>query len=51
MGKPSGFDTYLLQYRELFSRLQGFQVIYVAADERMFCEGGGYIQALVWEWS
>src|SRR5216683_2264338 len=31
-GKPSGFDTYLLQYRELFSRLDRFAVIYVAAD-------------------
>jgi len=37
-GKPSGFDTYLLQYRELFSRLDRFVVIYVAADERMFAK-------------
>jgi hypothetical protein len=37
-GKPSGFDTFLLQYRELFSRLDRFAVIYVAADERMFAK-------------
>ena len=37
-GKRSGFDTYLLQYRELFSRLDRFAVIYVAADERMFAK-------------
>ena len=36
IGKPSGFDTYLLQYRDLFSRLERFGIIYVAADERMF---------------
>jgi hypothetical protein len=36
LGKPSGFDTYLLQYRELFRRVDGFWVVYVAADERMF---------------
>jgi len=35
-GKPSGFDTYLLQYRELFSRLDRFGIIHVAADKRMF---------------
>jgi hypothetical protein len=46
MGKPSGFDTYLLQYRELFSRLQGFQVIYVAADERMFAKAEGIFRRL-----
>ena len=40
MGKPSGFDTYLLQYRDLFSRLEGVRVIYVAADERMFAKAG-----------
>ena len=37
-GKPLGFDIYLLQYRELFSRLDRFEVIYVAADERMFAK-------------
>jgi hypothetical protein len=36
IGKPSGFDTYPVQYRELFSRVEGFRVIYVAADEPMF---------------
>ena len=46
MGKLSGFDTYLLQYRELFSRLQGFQVIYVAADERMFAKAEGIFRRL-----
>jgi hypothetical protein len=34
--KPSGFDTYLLQYRDLFARLDSFRVVYVAADESMF---------------
>jgi hypothetical protein len=35
-GKPSGFDTYLLQYKDLFGRLDGFGIIYMAGDERMF---------------
>lgn len=35
-GKPLGLDTYLLQYRDLFSRLDGFKIIFVAADERRF---------------
>ena len=39
-GKPSGFDTYLLQWRELFSRLDRFRIIYVAANERMFPKAG-----------
>jgi hypothetical protein len=38
IGKPSGFDTYLLQYKVLFSRLDGFGIIYMAADERMFAK-------------
>lgn len=33
-GKPSGFDTYLLQ----FSRLDRFGIICVAADERRFAK-------------
>jgi hypothetical protein len=36
VGKPSGFDTYLLQYKDLFSRLDRFGVIYMAGDERIF---------------
>jgi hypothetical protein len=40
LGKPSGFDTYLLQYEDLFSRLDGFGIIYMAADERMFPKAG-----------
>ena len=36
IGKPSGFDTYLLQYKDLFSRLDRFGIIYIAGDERMF---------------
>ncbi len=36
MGKPSGFDTYLLQYRELWAQLTSFRVVYVASDPRMF---------------
>jgi hypothetical protein len=36
--KPSGFDTYLLQYRDLFARLGSFRVVYVAADESMFAK-------------
>ncbi len=34
--KPSGFDTYLLQYRDLFARLDSFRVVYVTADQSMF---------------
>ena len=33
--KPSGFDTYLQQYRYLFARLESFRVVYVAADQSM----------------
>ena len=29
IGKPSGFDTYLLQYKDLFSRLDRFGIIYI----------------------
>ena len=36
IGKPSGFDTYLLQYKYLFRRLDRFEIIYMAGDERMF---------------
>ena len=36
IGKPSGFDTYLLQYKDLFSRLDRFGIIYRSGDERMF---------------
>ena len=36
IGKPSGFDTYLLQYKDLFIRLDRFGIIYTAGDERMF---------------
>ena len=39
-GKPSGFDTYLLQWRELFSRLDRFRIVYVSANERMFPKAG-----------
>ena len=39
-GKPSGFDTYLLQWRELFSRPDRFRIIYVSANERMFPKAG-----------
>ena len=35
IGKPSGFGTYLLQYQDLFSRLERFGIIYVAGDEQM----------------
>jgi hypothetical protein len=34
--KPSGFDTYLLQYRDLFARLDSFRAVYVAGDQSMF---------------
>ena len=34
--KPSGFDTYLLQCRDLFARLDSFRVVYVTADQSMF---------------
>ena len=34
--KPSGFDTYLLQYRDLLARLDLFRLVYVAAGEFMF---------------
>jgi len=36
IGKPSEFDTYLLQYKDLFSRLDRFGIIYIAGEERMF---------------
>jgi hypothetical protein len=36
VGKASGFYTYLLQYKDLFARLDNFGIIYMAADERMF---------------
>ncbi len=36
IGKPSGSDTYLAQYKDLFSRLERFGIIYIAGDERMF---------------
>jgi hypothetical protein len=39
-GKPSGLDTYLLQCRGLFSRLDRFRIIYVAANERRFPKAG-----------
>jgi hypothetical protein len=34
--KPSGFDTYLLQYRELWSQLTRFEVVFAASDPSMF---------------
>ena len=34
--KPSGFDTYLLQYRDLLARLVSFRVVYVTVDQSMF---------------
>lgn len=33
----SAFETYLRQYRGLFQRLEGFEVVYVAAVEQHFC--------------
>jgi hypothetical protein len=37
IGKPSGFDTYLAQYKNLFSRLDPFWgIIYMNGDERLF---------------
>jgi hypothetical protein len=49
-GRPSGFDAYLLQYRDLLSRLERFRVIYVAADERMFPKAKRIFSAVVWEY-
>ena len=34
--KAISFDTYLLQYRDLFARLDSFRVVYVTADQSMF---------------
>ena len=45
-GKPL-LDTYLLQYRDLFSRLDGFKIIFVAADERRFPKESGSSGACV----
>ena len=36
LGKPAGFDTHLLEYRELFGRLESVQVVYVSTDQRTF---------------
>ena len=44
--KPSGFDTYLLQYRDLFARLGSFRVVYVAADESMFAKAERILSSL-----
>lgn len=35
-GEPSGFDTHLIQYRDLFAQLRSFRVVYAASDPRMF---------------
>jgi hypothetical protein len=40
VGKPSGFSTYMGQYRALFGRLADVQVIYVAADQHLFPKAG-----------
>jgi len=40
IGKPSGFDTYMAQYRALFGRLADVRVIYVGADQHMFPKAG-----------
>jgi hypothetical protein len=34
--KAISFDTYLLQNRDLFARLDSFRVVYVTADQSMF---------------
>lgn len=36
--KPAGLDTHLLQYRELFGRLESVQVVYVSTDQGTFAK-------------
>ena len=36
VGKPAGLFTHLLEYRELFGRLEPLQVVYVSTDEGTF---------------
>jgi hypothetical protein len=38
VGKPAGLDTHLLEYRELFGRLESVQVVYVSTDEGKFAK-------------
>jgi hypothetical protein len=44
--KPSGFDTYVMQYRELWARLHSVEVIYVSADRRMFSKAQRIVSRL-----
>jgi hypothetical protein len=39
--RPSGFDTYIAQYRGLWSQLPAVEVVYVSADRRMFPRAEG----------
>ena len=38
LGKPAGFDTHLLEYRELFARLESVQMVYVSTDRWTFAK-------------
>ena len=38
LGKPAGFDTHLLEYRELFARMESVQMVYVSTDRWTFAK-------------
>ena len=38
ISKPSGFDTYLIQYGDLIAQLRSSRVLYVASDQQMFAK-------------
>lgn len=47
LSKPSGFDTYLLQYGDLVAQLSSSRVIYVASDQRMFAKAARIFSRLL----
>ena len=47
VSKPSGFDTYLLQYGDLIAQLPSSRVIYVASDQRIFAKAARIFSQLL----
>lgn len=50
LAKPSGFDTYLLQYGDLIAQLPLSRVIYIASDQRMFGQAARIFRRLLGAW-
>jgi hypothetical protein len=47
VSKPSGFDTYLIQYGDLIAQLRSSRVIYVASDQQMFAKASRIFSRLL----